>query len=298
MQAAIIVENLCKTYGKIGVVNNISFSVRTGEIFGLLGPNGAGKTTTTRMIIGEIQKDSGNIKILGKSIPEDVSQVKQLIGVVPDHQNLYDRISVRQNLDFFARLHEVDSHRIDIILEKVFLTEHQHKAAINLSRGLRQRALIARALLHKPQVFFLDEPTSALDPNSALLIRELILELQNQGTTVLLTTHYMEEADSLCDRLAIMHKGSIVALDTAENLKRSCGKSSLVIEYEKNEHRLRQEFQLNDQAEKEKAAKVLCKEHIINIHSQEPTLEKVFLKFTGAKWDNAEQDEKEVENAA
>jgi ABC-2 type transport system ATP-binding protein len=250
------------------------------------------------MIIGEIQKESGNIEILGKSIPEHVSQVKRLIGVVPDHQNLYDRITVRQNLEFFAELHEIGSDRIDFILEKVFLLEHQHKAAINLSRGLRQRALIARALLHKPQVFFLDEPTSALDPNSALLIRELIRELQNQGTTVLLTTHYMEEADSLCNRLAIMHKGNIVALDTAENLKQCCGKSSLVIEFEKDEKRQRQEFQLNSPAEKEKAAKILSNEHIISIHSQEPTLEKVFLKFTGAKWDNAVQDEKEVENAA
>lgn len=289
MQPAIFVENLTKNYGPIAVVNGISFKVEQGEIFGFLGPNGAGKTTSIRMMIGEILKDHGKIEIMGLSAPEKMNKIKELIGVIPDHQNLYDRITVKQNLDFFADLNNIDRKRVDEVLEKVFLAEHQHKAAQDLSRGLRQRTLIARGLLHHPKVFFLDEPTSALDPNSALLIRDLVKELREQGTTIFLTTHYMEEADNLCDRLAIMHRGNIVACGNSRELKKNYGSDAIRIEYEENGKQKKAEFFLTNPEEKAKAACLISEKKVFKVHSQEASLEEVFLKVTGSSWKETEE---------
>jgi ABC-2 type transport system ATP-binding protein len=294
MKSAIKVENLTKSYGQKNVVDRISFEVESGQIFGFLGPNGAGKTTSIRMMIGEIAKDEGNIEIDGLEIPRHLADLKNIIGVVPDHQNLYDRLTVRQNLEFFAELNDVEHAKIDEILEKVFLSEHQYKQTYNLSRGLRQRTLIARELLHSPSIFFLDEPTSALDPNSALLIRDLIKELKANGTTVFLTTHYMEEADALCDNLAIMHRGNIVACGKSEDLKKNYSHNSVVIEYRANQKILKAEFSLNQAEERKNAAKILEQHEIIKVHSQEPSLEEVFLNVTGSKWKNKQEKKNEI----
>ncbi len=281
---AISVSSLSKKYGSQEVVKGISFSVEKGEIFGFLGPNGAGKTTSIRMMIGEIPATSGEIKILDNSVPSEINAIKQLIGVVPDYQNLYDRLSVRHNLDFFAKLNNVEEKRIDEVLEEVFLTEHQHKACKDLSRGLRQRALIARGLLHRPSVFFLDEPTSALDPHSAMLIRELVNKLRSHGTTVFLTTHYMEEADSLCDRLAIMNRGTIVACGKPEELKKQFGRRSVKVELIGSRGPESREFSIDDESEKKQMAELLQSSSIVKLHTQEARLEEVFLKVTGDAW--------------
>lgn len=281
---AIKVEELTKSYGNTQVVKGISFAVEKGEVFGFLGPNGAGKTTSIRMMIGEIPHDKGIIEILGHRIPDDSAKIKSLVGVVPDCQNLYDRITVRQNLEFFASLNSIDHSQIDKVLSEVFLSEHQHKACKDLSRGLRQRALIARGLLHKPEVFFLDEPTSALDPHSAKMIRDLVLALKNNGTTVFLTTHYMEEADSLCDRLAIMNLGSIVACDKPEILKKQFGRQSVILEFISSGQLLSREFSLTNDIDKKELAELIRTQEIIKLHTQEASLEEVFMKVTGAQW--------------
>lgn len=281
---AISVSGLSKKYGSQEVVKGISFSVEKGEIFGFLGPNGAGKTTSIRMMIGEIPATSGEIRILDNPVPAEINAIKQMIGVVPDYQNLYDRLSVRHNLDFFAKLNGVEEKRIDEVLEEVFLTEHQHKACKDLSRGLRQRALIARGLLHRPSVFFLDEPTSALDPHSAMLIRELVNKLRSHGTTVFLTTHYMEEADSLCDRLAIMNRGTIVACGKPEELKKQFGRRSVKVELIGSKGPESREFSIDDESEKKQMAELLQSSRIVKLHTQEARLEEVFLKVTGDTW--------------
>lgn len=281
---AIDVCGLIKRYGDQEVVRSISFAVEKGEIFGFLGPNGAGKTTSIRMIIGEIPASGGQISVLGHPVPAELPAIKKLIGVVPDYQNLYDRLSVRQNLEFFAALNHVPAAEIDKVLEEVFLTEHQAKACKDLSRGLRQRALIARGLLHKPEVFFLDEPTSALDPHSAKLIRDLVLKLKNGGTTVFLTTHYMEEADMLCDRLAIMNRGTIVACGSPEHLKKQFGRRSARVEILRADKPETLEFSIDDAEQKEKLAQTLNSSRILTIHTMEAKLEEVFMKVTGDKW--------------
>ncbi|PKL48817.1 MAG: bacitracin ABC transporter ATP-binding protein [Candidatus Riflebacteria bacterium HGW-Riflebacteria-2] len=287
---AVEVEGLEKSYGQTKVVKGISFTVRHGEIFGFLGPNGAGKTTSIRMMIGEIPFSNGRISIMGHPVPDQIHQTRIKVGVVPDYQNLYDRITVRQNLEFFSALNSVSASRIDEVLSEVFLVEHQHKACKDLSRGLRQRALIARGLLHKPRLFFLDEPTSALDPHSARLIRELVMQLKNNGTTVFLTTHYMEEANQLCDRLAILNAGEIVACDSPENLKKNFGRKAALVEYLEQETKHKADFSLENPQDIASLAELISTGKILRIHSQEATLEEVFMKVTGARWKSGSEE--------
>ena len=220
---AIEIKNLTRKFNDLTAVNQISLSVSAGEIFGYLGPNGAGKTTTIRMLTGQLRPTSGQAWVMGCDVVEEREALKPQIGVVSDSQNLYARMSGRGNLRFFARLYGVGKQRVEEILEQVGLDGRQKDKVETYSNGMKQRLVIARALLHKPKVLFLDEPTRGLDPNVAREIRRLVKQLAGEGMTVFLTTHYMEEADTLSDRVAIIHKGQIVALDTPEQLKASHG---------------------------------------------------------------------------
>ncbi len=216
---AIEIHNLTKKYDHLLAVDGISFNVLPGEIFGYLGPNGAGKTTTIRMLTGQLRPTSGQASVLGCDVVEDREKLKPQIGVVSDSQNLYERMSGRDNLRFFARLYGVSKRRVDEVIALVGLSGRQKDKVETYSNGMKQRLVIGRALLHKPKVLFLDEPTRGLDPNVAREIRTLVLQLAGEGMTVFLTTHYMEEADTLSSRVAIIHQGKIVALDTPEKLK-------------------------------------------------------------------------------
>ncbi|RCK79476.1 MAG: ABC transporter, ATP-binding protein [Candidatus Ozemobacter sibiricus] len=282
MPPAIRVERLAKSFEGRQVVKEISFEVHPGEIFGFLGPNGAGKTTSIRMMIGELVPDAGEVVIAGLPMPAERDRLKSIIGVVPDHQNLYDRLTVRQNLDLFARLYQVPPQRVDELIDLVHLREHLDHPTVRLSRGLRQRTLIARGILHRPSVFFLDEPTSALDPHSAQVIRRLIRDLRDQGTTVFLTTHYMEEANSLCHRIAIMHQGTIVAIDTPAGLRMRFGRPTIRVTLKDAEAPV--ELPLNDPEGARTLAGFLAAGRVARLHSQEATLEEAFMRLTGAEW--------------
>lgn len=220
---AIQVQNLSRDYHGLRAVDNISFSVEAGEIFGFLGPNGAGKTTTIRMLTGQLRPTSGSARVAGCDVVEERQQLKPKIGVVFEYQNIYERLSARDNLIFAARLYGVKRARVDQILAQVGLADRARDKVKNYSNGMKQRLLVARALLHEPEILFLDEPTRGLDPNVARDIRAFVASLARQGVTVFLTTHYMEEADQLSDRVAILDQGRIVALDTPEQLKEAHG---------------------------------------------------------------------------
>jgi ABC-2 type transport system ATP-binding protein len=216
---AIEVLNLTRNYNGLCAVDDISFEVEPGEIFGFLGPNGAGKTTTIKMLTGQLRPTSGSAQVMGCDVVEERQELKPQIGVVFEYQNLYERLSARDNLIFSARLYGVDRKRVGEVLAQVGLIGRERDKIKKYSNGMKQRLLIARALLHQPRVLFLDEPTRGLDPGVARDIRAIVAELADDGVTIFLTTHYMEEADRLSDRVAIIDQGRIVALDTPERLK-------------------------------------------------------------------------------
>ena len=216
---AIEVKDLTRNYNGLCAVDHISFEVERGEIFGFLGPNGAGKTTTIKMLTGQLRPTSGEARVIGCDVVEERQELKPKIGVVFEYQNVYERLSARDNLVFYARLYGVKRDRIGEVLAQVGLMGRERDKIKKYSNGMKQRLLIARALLHEPKVFFLDEPTRGLDPGVARDIRAIVADLAEEGVTIFLTTHYMVEADRLCNRVAIIDQGRIVALDRPEKLK-------------------------------------------------------------------------------
>jgi ABC-2 type transport system ATP-binding protein len=213
------IQNLTKEYPGVRALDNFSLTIQKGEFFGLLGPNGAGKTTTIRLLTGLTHPTSGSILIDGVDIVENPSFVTHTSGVVFEHQNAYDDMTVWQNLRLFARIYNIKDERIEELMNQMDLGPQKKKKAKHLSKGLKQRLLIARALLHDPEILFLDEPTEGLDPLFAKSIRSLITDLNEMGKTILLTTHYMEEAEQLCDRVAIINRGTLVELSDIQSLK-------------------------------------------------------------------------------
>lgn len=219
------VSHLTKTFNKFTAVDGISFDVKKGEILGLLGPNGAGKSTTLRMLSTLARPTKGTATIGGYDIVKDDTEVRKLIGIVSEKMIMYNRLTAKENLWFFGSLFNLPkavlTKRVDELLELVQLMQWKNKQVGTFSTGMRQRMNVVRALLNMPQVLFLDEPTLGLDPQSSVEIREFIKKLNREnGTTVVLTTHMMVDADLLCDRIAVVDHGKIVALDTSSNLKK------------------------------------------------------------------------------
>ncbi len=277
---AIDVNGLTRTFNDLRAVDNISFAVEAGEIFGFLGHNGAGKTTTIRMLTGQLRPSAGRAQVAGCDTATEQQRLKPLIGVVSEHQNLYERMSGKENLAFAAQLYGVENNRVDKVLNQVGMTDRAGDKVQNYSNGMKQRVLIARALLHQPQIIFLDEPTRGLDPVVARDIRRLILDLATQGVTVFLTTHYMEEADQLCRRVAFISEGRIVALDTPDNLKLAHGERTVAATLSDGE---RVTISLDDQDAGKKLEQLVSSGQLRTLHSAEATLEEVFIQMTGRK---------------
>jgi ABC-2 type transport system ATP-binding protein len=225
MLSAIEVVNLTKYFGGFLAVDHIAFEVREGEIFGFLGPNGAGKTTTQRMLTTLLEPSSGKISVFGHDLARDAYPVKGQIGLVPEESNVYAELTGWENLIFTARLYRMDravrSARAQELLETFDLWEKRNLKVENFSKGMRRRLSIAMAVIHRPRLLFLDEPTPGLDAQSARTIHEMIRKMNAEGTTIFLTTHQIEEASLLCDRVAIINHGQIAAIDTPERLKQA-----------------------------------------------------------------------------
>jgi len=225
--SAIEVYNLRKEYGDLVAVNDISFSVKKGEVFAFLGPNGAGKTTTVEMIESIRVPTEGSIKILGKDINTSFDQVKEKIGVLPQEFHSFERLTVRETLEFFQKMFK-NRANINEIIDDLDLHEQEKKLYMNLSGGLKQRVGVAIALVNNPEIVFLDEPSTGLDPKARREVWEVIASLRNSGKTVFLTTHYMEEAEYLADHIAIIHKGNIIAEGSVEGLINKYGQGSIL----------------------------------------------------------------------
>jgi len=225
------VTNLHKRFGDFVAVEDVSFEVRPGEIFGLLGPNGAGKTTTLRMIATLLKPTRGAITVAGFDALEEPEQVRRHLGVLSEHTGLYDRLTAEENVRYFARLRDLPDDEIEKRMAEIFprlgIDEYAHKRAGTLSKGMKQKVALAIALLHDPPVLLFDEPTSGLDVMSARSVRAFLEGLRGTDKTVLLSTHLMPEAERLCDRIGIIHEGRVVALGTVDELKQLSGKQEL-----------------------------------------------------------------------
>ncbi|HRR89021.1 MAG TPA: ATP-binding cassette domain-containing protein [Methanoculleus sp.] len=223
MPGVIEAAGLTKAFGAIIAVDHVSFEVRQGEIFGFLGPNGAGKTTTTRMLTGVVPMDGGSVRVFGHDIRKEPIRAKQRFGVVPETSNAYVDLTAWQNLMLMGDLYGLDRTRAERrsrdLLETLGLSERRDQKVQGYSKGMKQRLILAMALLHEPELLFLDEPTSGLDVQSTQMILSLLRALNVDGTTIFLTTHNMEEANRLCDRIGIIQSGKIVAIDAPEKLK-------------------------------------------------------------------------------
>ena len=232
MNSIVKIQGLTKQYGNILAVDHLDLEVFEGEIFGLLGPNGAGKTTTIRMLTGQTTPTSGTATVANHSIIHEATKAKQQIGVIPDISNIYDEMSAWDNLIFAAHLYSVPKtereKKTNELLQLFGLYERRKDRVAGFSRGMKRRLTIALALIHKPKLLFLDEPTTGLDVQSLRMIRNLIKELNRGGVTVFLTTHYIEEADQLCQRIAIINRGKIVTVDNPEKLKASLEKRQVI----------------------------------------------------------------------
>jgi len=225
--SAIAVMNLRKEYGSLIAVNNISFSVRKGEVFAFLGPNGAGKTTTVEIIESIRKPSAGTIKILGKDIKTSFNQIKDRIGILPQEFKSFERLTVRETLEYYANLYKQKAD-IDEILTAMDLNFYANKLYKDLSGGMKQRVGVAISLVNDPEIVFLDEPSTGLDPKARREVWEVIANLRNKGKTVFLTTHYMEEAEYLADYICIIHKGKIIAQGTTNELINTYGSSSIL----------------------------------------------------------------------
>lgn len=227
MTVAVLLQNVYKAYNQVPVVNDLSFEIQAGELFGLLGPNGAGKSTTIRMLTTLTHPSQGQVQVAGYDVVRQRSQVKSRIGVVLQQTSVDADLSVWENMEFHGRLHHLPTsqrqHDIDRCLDYVDLNDRRNDPAKTLSGGMKRRLQIARALLHQPEILFLDEPTVGLDPQTRRRLWEIILDLNKQGITILLTTHYMEEVEYLCNRIGILDAGKLIELGTLTELRQKHG---------------------------------------------------------------------------
>ena len=270
------VERVTKRFGDNIALNQISFSINEGEIFGFLGPSGSGKTTMINILTGQLQANSGKTELLGKDSQKLLPSDFEELGLVGDTSGYYEKLSLYNNLLLFARLYGVSKSRIEEILKQVGLYDSKDTPAEKLSTGMRQRMLLARALINYPKVLFLDEPTSGLDPTTSKKIHKLLQELKERGTTIFLTTHDMNEATLLCDNLALLKKGDLIEQGSpSEIIQKYNTEKKVAVTYSDSTKKVVRFEDLQQEDYKK----------MMTIHSCEPTLEDIFIKLTGEKLD-------------
>lgn len=274
MNDSILISNLTKKFKDKTALKEISFSISSGEIFGFLGPSGAGKTTTINILTGQLPPDEGEVKILGKYCAQLTSDDFLELGIMSDNVGFYDRLSLYDNLLFFAKFHSVEIAHLDHLLKRLKLYDDRFNKAEKLSTGMKQRMLLIRAILHSPKVIFLDEPTSGMDPTLSQIVHELLLEIKNSGATIFLTTHNMDEATKLCDSIALLHEGKIVEQGSPREIIDKYSQTDKVkISYFDGREII---------VPKEEAYKYLG-ENTKTINTLETNLESIFIQLTGDK---------------
>ncbi|WP_047985451.1 ABC transporter ATP-binding protein [Ornithinibacillus californiensis] len=278
MENIIEVKSLAKVFGNQPALEDVNFNVKKGETFGFLGPSGSGKTTTIKILTGQLLQTSGEAEVFGvKNSAINNGSYRRRIGVLSDNSGLYQRLSIEDNLKLYCDLYDVSKQRMEEVLELVNLGNEKKKIVSKLSKGMTQRVLLARTLLHEPELLFLDEPTSALDPANSKQIHEGLRRLNEKGTTIFLTTHDMSEAETLCNRVAFLNKGKIQLLDEPKALRRQFADGSLTVELKNGQF-----VTLPGGAEgAEEVYKYMSNNEVESIHSNEPTLGDIFVEITG-----------------
>jgi len=276
------VENVKKYYGEVRGVENLTFEVEEGEIYGFLGPNGAGKTTTVKILVKIIKDYEGTVRVLGKDLREWGKEYYNKIGVSFEFPAVYSRLTARENLGFFASFYKKHLDPTEV-LKMVGLEEKADELVAGFSKGMKKKLDLARALLPDPEILFLDEPLEGLDPASARRIKDLLLEMRENGKTVFLTTHNMYVADELCDRVAFIVDGSIRLVDDPGELKVKMGKRLVKVEYVADGGVAVKEFPLENIGRNEEFLRIIREHEVRRINTEEPTLEEIFLKVTGRR---------------
>ncbi len=272
------ISNITKSFSDKKVLDNLNLSIEKGEILGLLGPSGAGKTTLIKILTGQIKADCGCAKLFGENCDKLSPEVYSNIGIVMDNSGLYGRLSCYDNLKLFAQVFNIDKSYINEVLDKVELISSKKTPSDKLSKGMKGRLILARAILHKPKLLFLDEPTSGLDPATTEKIHELIFELKKSGTTILLTTHDMYEATKLCDNVALLNEGKIIEYGEPLSICRKHNPDNSINILLNDGTKLSLQ---NSNESADKIKRYFDNNQIVSIHSSEPNLETVFISLTG-----------------
>ncbi len=265
-------------YGTFAAVNGLDLDIRRGELFGLLCPNGAGKSTTIRVLIGQRHPSAGSVSVAGMDIVCDWAKIKPQFGYVPDRENHFEEFTGRRNLEFFGELYNVPKLRAAEVLKMVELDEAADLPVRGYSLGMRKKLLLARALLHEPQILYLDEPTANLDIHSAEVVHRILRERVKEGATIILTTHDMDEVEKICDRVAIMAKGKLVALDSPLALKQRHTERKVDVIRDDGERLV---FDLDDPRGREQLAGLVTAGRALSIRTREFDFHATFLKLTG-----------------
>lgn len=276
------IEHLEVCYGDFIAVNDLNLSLKQGEVFGLLGPNGAGKTTTIRVLIGQRRPDKGHARLAGMDIVRHWDQVKSIFGYVPDRENHFEEFTGRRNLQIFCGLYNVDESRIDECLDMVELSEAGDLQVKGYSLGMRRKLLLARGLLHQPKVLYLDEPTANLDIHSTEVVHRILRDLKDQGVTILITTHNMKEVEEVCDRVAILCKGSLIALDSPLALRQEHAESKVDVIFTSGERRV---YDMESLTDREALSQTVASGEATSIKTREFNFHETFLKLTGTAFE-------------
>ena len=282
--------NVYKRFAGKEVLSGVNIDIPDGQIFGLLGPSGAGKTTLIKILTGQLGFDSGRVTVLDKDVKALNGEDKKKIGIMMDRFGVYERFSCADNLKVFADIYGVPQSRIKEVLEQVGLADAYHTRAVNLSKGMRARLCLARVFMHDPKILFLDEPTSGLDPQTIKQIHRIIRDKKESGCTIFLTTHNMEEAASLCGRVALLNEGKIVESGAPEEICRKYNHQKKIMIHLSSG---KDEELTHTPGAADEICRLMKEGKIETIHSSEPDLETVFLELTGRKLEEGEENEKQ-----
>lgn len=275
------INSLSVRFGEFEALKQLNLKVHKGELFGFLGPNGAGKTTTIRILTGALKPTSGSVQINGLILNTQFNQIKKIVGYVPDTENHLEDFTGRENLKLYAKLYGISMHKVDEWLAKLQLSEAADLKVASYSKGMKKKLLIARELLHSPQLVFFDEPTANLDAHSIQLVRNLLKDLTQQGVTVFLTTHDMDEVEQICDRVAILARGKLLECDTPTAFITRHAERFCDVQYDRNGVMQRRSLHLDHDEARKQLSNIILNERCVRLHSREFRFEDVFKKLTG-----------------